>query len=157
MTSSKRNLILSGVGTAAAIAIAIAIPLTPSSQATTPTTFQTTEIAVQMVGAQETQPADLNGIGDARFFANTSDPAALCYVLIVDRIRPATAAHIHPGAVGVANPPVVELRAPTDGDSAACVQVRERLLARILNNPQNFYVNVHNTRFPDGAIRGQLG
>jgi hypothetical protein len=155
MNSTRRNLLVAGVGTAATLAIAI--PLMTPSQATTPTDFQTTEIAVQMDGAQETQPADPNGIGDAFFFANTSDPMALCYVLIVDRIRPATAAHIHPGPVGVANPPVVELRAPTDGDSAACVQVRERLLARILNNPQNFYVNVHNRRFPDGAIRGQLG
>jgi CHRD domain len=155
MNSTKRNLLVGGVSAAAALAIAI--PLMTPSQATTPTDFQTTEIAVQMDGAQETQPADPNGIGDAFFFANTSDPMALCYVLIVDRIGPAAAAHIHPGAVGVANPPVVELRAPTDGDSAACVQVRERLLARILNNPQNFYVNVHNARFPDGAIRGQLG
>jgi hypothetical protein len=50
----------------------------------------------------------------------------------------------------------VPLKTPTVGDTAGCVQTRERLVARILANPQNFYVNVHNARFPGGAIRGQL-
>ena len=30
------------------------------------------------------------------------------------------------------------------------------IVQRILKNPQNFYINVHNSVFPAGAIRGQL-
>jgi hypothetical protein len=149
MNTSMRNLLVAGVGAVAALAIAL--PLLPAGGTTT-----TTELAAQLDGAQEVPPADANGVGDAFVFGTPSDPRALCYVVIVNRIRPAQAAHIHRGAAGVNGPVVVPLRAPSDGDSAACVQVRERLVARILANPQNFYVNVHNRPFPDGAIRGQL-
>jgi CHRD domain len=155
MNSRKRNLIMAGVGTAAALAIATPL-MTPSSVATTPA-LDVTEISFQLDGAQEVPPADPNGVGQAFVFNDANSPDTLCYALFVDGIRPATVAHIHPGAVGVNGAPVVDLRAPTDGNSAACTRTRERLVTRILNNPQNFYINVHNRRFPNGAIRGQLG
>jgi hypothetical protein len=151
MNSSPRNLLAAAAGAVAALAIAL--PLLPAGGTTT----TTTELAAEMDGQQEVPPADPNGVGDAFVFGSPTDPRALCYVLIVDRIGTATVAHIHRGEVGVVGPPVVDLRAPRDGDAAACVQTRARLVARIMANPQNFYVNVHNTRFPDGAIRGQLG
>jgi hypothetical protein len=150
MNSSKRNLLLAGVATAASIGIAI--PLLPAGA----TTNTTTSLAAQLDGQQEVPPADPNGVGDAFVFGTASDPRALCYVVIVNRIRPATMAHIHRGAVGVNGDIVVPLRAPSDGDSAGCVQTRQALVARILANPQNYYVNVHNRPFPGGAVRGQL-
>ena len=30
------------------------------------------------------------------------------------------------------------------------------LIRDIAANPQNYYVNLHNARFPGGAVRGQL-
>jgi hypothetical protein len=39
-------------------------------------------------------------------------------------------------------------------NSTAVLTVSE--LAAIRANPDQFYVNVHNTPFPAGAIRGQL-
>lgn len=150
MNSSTRNLLLAGAAIAASIGIAI--PLLPAGA----TTNTTTPLAAQLDGQQEVPPADANGVGDAFVFGTPSDPNALCYVVIVDRIRPATMAHIHRGVLGANGDIVVPLRAPTDGDSAGCVQTREGLVARILANPQNFYVNVHNRPFPGGAVRGQL-
>ena len=32
----------------------------------------------------------------------------------------------------------------------------KNLLKDIIRNPENYYVNVHNTPFPNGAVRGQL-
>ena len=32
----------------------------------------------------------------------------------------------------------------------------KNLLKAIIRNPENYYVNVHNAPFPNGAVRGQL-
>jgi len=154
MTSSRRNLILSGVGTATAIAVAAALPFTTPSAATTPA-ITTTELQANLLGANEVPPADPNGVGEVHVFAADSSPDTLCWVLFVDRVGTPTDAHIHRGAAGVVGPVKVPFKAPADGDSAGCVHTT--LATRILNNPQNWYVNVHNAQFPTGAIRGQLG
>ena len=80
----------------------------------------------------------------------------VCYDLNVRNIAPAAAAHIHRGASGEAGPPVVTLEAPTDGGAEGCVSAPGALGDEIEANPAAFYVNVHNSEFPGGAIRGQL-
>ena len=109
---------------------------------------------------------DPNGRGKAFVFGIDGDPNTLCYVLTVKKIAPAAAAHIHEAPVGVNGPIVVNLAAPADGDAADCLTEGEAgkfptgesgIVQRILANPEDFYVNVHNADFPDGAIRGQLG
>jgi hypothetical protein len=110
---------------------------------------------------------DPNGRGEVYVFGIDNDPTTLCYVLVVDKIEPATAAHIHRGAAGTNGPVVVNLARPNDGDAADCLTQDEILpggtpafsgatAAEILQNPQAFYVNVHNAEYPGGAIRGQL-
>ncbi len=107
---------------------------------------------------------DPNGRGEVYVFGIDGDPNTLCYVLLVDKIEPATAAHIHEGAAGTNGPPVANLAAPFDGDAADCLTEGEtgkfptgEKVADILANPADYYVNVHNATYPGGAIRGQLG
>lgn len=110
---------------------------------------------------------DPNGRGEVYVFGIDNDPTTLCYVLLVDKIERAAAAHIHRGAAGTNGPVVVNLARPDDGDAADCLTEGETLaggapafsgatVAEILANPQAFYVNVHNAEYPGGAIRGQL-
>lgn len=106
---------------------------------------------------------DPNGRGEVYVFGIDGDPTTLCYVLLVDKIAPATAAHIHKAPAGVNGPVVANLAAPADGDAADCLTEGEagkfptgEKVADILANPASYYVNVHNADYPGGAVRGQL-
>ncbi len=113
---------------------------------------------------------DPNGRGSAYVFGIDGDPTTLCYVLEVDRIAEldqapgnGRAAHIHAGAKGTNGPVEVNLAWPQDGQAADCLTEGEAgkgldpgEVQRILANPSEYYVNVHNTEFPGGAVRGQL-
>ena len=87
-----------------------------------------------------------------------SASSEVCWELSVSTITlPAAAAHIHEGARGVAGPVVVPLSAPDAGGAASgCVTADAALMTRIMQSPDNFYVNVHTSDFPAGAVRGQL-
>ena len=98
---------------------------------------------------------DLDGTGTAHLTLNQGQ-GEICYELTVSGIAPASAAHIHVGASTTTGPVVVPLEAPTDGSSSACVSVAPELIKAIRQNPENYYVNVHNADFPGGALRGQL-
>jgi len=70
-----------------------------------------------------------------------------------------TAAHIHNGVAGVPAGVVVPLFSGTFGSSdqlRGCVDGMG-WTDDINLNPAGFYVNIHSTTFPAGAIRGQLG
>jgi len=106
---------------------------------------------------------DPDGRGEAYVFGIDTDATTLCYVLTVDKIGPATAAHIHEAAAGTNGPVVVNLAAPADGNAADCLTegeagkfVGDQTVADILAHPEDYYVNVHNAEYPNGAIRGQL-
>lgn len=113
-------------------------------------------LQAEMTGAQEVPgPGDPDGTGRAEVtIVDRTDN--LCYVVTVANIEPATAAHIHRGARGIAGPPVVTLDAPTDGESRGCLSVPSVLADELERSPGSFYVNVHNARYPNGAVRGQL-
>jgi hypothetical protein len=98
-------------------------------------------------------PGDPNGRGHAMVKVYK---ARVCYTLEAQRIKPATAAHIHRGGPSVAGPIVVTLKAPTDGSSSGCVAISRALSKKLRENPRGYYVNVHNEPYPEGAIRGQL-
>ena len=68
-------------------------------------------------------------------------------------------AHIHVGRAGDAGPVVLPLHLTgrENGLVAAGTATNPALAAAILADPANYYVNVHTTVCPGGAIRGQLG
>ena len=114
-------------------------------------------ITVTMTGAAEVPgPGDTDGTGTATITLNPGK-GEVCYELTVDKIAEANAAHIHSGAADKAGPPVLTLKAPATGSSKECATLEKDKIMDIIQNPDMYYVNVHNAEFPDGAVRGQLG
>lgn len=99
---------------------------------------------------------DPDGTGTAVIRINPGR-GQLCYTLSVSGIEPATAAHVHEAPAGSAGPVVVGLTAPSSGSSSGCVAISRAQATEIIRDPENYYVNVHNTPYPGGALRGQLG
>jgi hypothetical protein len=66
-----------------------------------------------------------------------------------------SAAHIHHGASGISGPIVIPLGGAYK-PSGCATGAAPQLLALIEANPQRFYVNIHNAKYPGGAVRAQL-
>jgi hypothetical protein len=130
------------------------------SVAAAPATANGRPLKAEMVGANEVPgPGDPDGTGTVRLRLNQGRHR-ICYKIeVADITLPATAAHIHPGEAGVAAPPVVTLGTPdASGIAEGCATgVARSLIKDIRKHPAEYYVNVHTTDFPDGAVRGQLG
>ena len=117
-----------------------------------------TVLAATLSGAEEApDPGDTDGAGTATVVLRSAS-SEVCWELTASNITlPAAAAHIHEGARGVAGPVVVPLSAPdVTGAATGCVTADGALMTRIMEAPANFYVNVHTSDFPAGAVRGQL-
>lgn len=110
-----------------------------------------------LTGAQVVGGGDPDGA--ARAEITISDELdQICWDLNnVANIGPITAAHIHYGRRGTNGPPVFTLRRANEGGYKGCTHSREWTQNRIAGNPEDFYVNVHTSDYPGGAIRGQLG
>jgi CHRD domain len=153
----KGRRLLAAVILAVLVGVLLALPAAAQSSAARSTALAgPTVVHTQLTGEQEVPgPGDPNGFGTATIALFPSS-GKICYVLTAFRIAPANAAHIHVGAAGVAGDVVVELRPPTFGISGGCTSADPELVGEIAANPSEYYVNVHNVPYPDGAIRGQL-
>ena len=119
----------------------------------------TVVLTTTMTGAQEAPgPGDPHGIGTAVITLIPSTSQICWYLQVSNLSSPAIGAHIHVAPAGVPGPVVVSLTPPdASGTSQGCTTVDPALIAAIIANPANYYVNVHTVDFPAGAIRGQLG
>ena len=101
---------------------------------------------------------DLDGLGAANVLIANS--TTVCFGISVSRIGTPIAAHIHRGRSNQNGPIVVSLDPPTNGNpgaSSGCKGGLSSSLVRDIRRHSNqFYVNVHTSAFPGGAIRGQL-
>lgn len=106
---------------------------------------------VALIGGTEVPgPGDSDGFGLAEVRVNPD--GRVCWEISASAVRPIAAAHIHAAPRGVAGPIVVTL----DPIDSGCASIKGNLARVIAEHPRQFYVNLHNAEFPEGALRGQL-
>ena len=136
-------------------------------------------VGIEEVGTDASKKGMMVGDPDGRARASVfgidgaQNANTLCYtIVVVDKLAELNqapgngrAAHIHEGARGSNGPVVAALAWPQNGQAGDCISEATEgkfptkeagIVQRILKNPANFYVNVHNSAYPAGAIRGQL-
>ena len=153
-TLSKRGgLRFLSVTLVTAVALLVISGCVASKNAVTPVATEGRDMLVAALA-----PEGTNTTGSGTVHLRLTPEQQLCFVIHVSGIElPATAAHIHRGAAGVTGPIVVQLMPPNaSGDSSGCTHAPRDLISAILQHPADYYVNVHNVRYPDGAVRGQL-
>jgi hypothetical protein len=112
-----------------------------------------------LTGAAEVPgPGDPDGSGTAVIRLNHGQ-GEVCWEITVSGITlPTTGAHIHVGTATEFGPVVVGLIPPgVSGSSSGCTSADRDLIKAIIQNPENYYVNVHTVPlYAAGAVRGQL-
>ena len=119
------------------------------------------KLSTTLTGAEEAPgPGDPDASGVAKLRLNSGKRTICFNVSWTDVDGTVTASHIHEAPAGEPGDVVVLLfegdHAGTDSESG-CVTASRALIKDIRSNPSDYYVNVHSTDFPGGAVRGQLG
>jgi hypothetical protein len=103
---------------------------------------------------------DPDGTGTADVFINVGQQR-VCWKITVNNISAPQRGHIHKGPAGGAGGIVVGFFEAANVNLEGCTSttqpVDRALLRDIIQHPSDYYVNVHTSDFPGGAIRGQLG
>ena len=102
-------------------------------------------------------PPNTSGAGSFAAQSNVGQ-GRICWRITETGLADVTAAHIHyrtgPKARQVAVP--LTLPSPFVGPARGCVDAPRGIVRNILQHPGLFYVNVHTSAYPDGAIAGVL-
>ncbi|MEA2165102.1 MAG: trimeric autotransporter adhesin [Thermoanaerobaculia bacterium] len=113
-----------------------------------------------LTGSQEVPPTTTPGFGNATVTFDSTRANITVTITAANLGAAINNFHIHKQVAGVAGAVVVDLIGQggvfTNGTMTVTTPISATTAQEMLQNPANFYVNVHTTQFPGGAIRGQL-
>jgi hypothetical protein len=141
------------------IAIAWGVAISVLAVLATVSSAADTTLKATMSGSQEKPKGDPDGTGTAVLTLKSSQ---VCYVITPKKAGTTfSAGHIHAGKKGVAGPVFINLftkpKKLKGGKLSGCSPtVKAADIAKVKAKPADYYVNIHNAKYPAGAIRGQL-
>jgi hypothetical protein len=110
-----------------------------------------------LTGSQEVPPCATPGFGNATVTFDSARQNINVTITVANLGSPITAAHIHNATTGgnvvLGFTPAASFN---NGTLTGTFAITSDLTTQILQNPGNFYVNVHTNQCPGGAVRGFL-
>jgi hypothetical protein len=135
--------------TLAVVALALPALALATGQAMSPV------VSAKLKGLNETPvKGDPNGVGFVVVTFNANKGTACWKFKGVKKIGVPSAAHIHKGNKGKSGP--VTIAFGTTYKASGCAKAPKATIEKIETNPNAYYVNIHNAKYPAGALRGQL-
>ena len=146
----RRSAPLTLLAAAAVAALAVAAPASAAGR----------PLDADLLGANEVGTAgDPDGSGTADITVNPGR-GEVCFDISVADVDEVLAGHIHEAPAGTNGIVVVNFSlTQTDfvaGTASGCASVARSLAKEIIKDSDSYYVNIHTTAFPAGALRGQL-
>lgn len=113
-----------------------------------------------LTGSQEVPPVSTPGFGNSTVTFDATRQNITVTITVANLGSAINNFHIHENVAGANGPVVVNLIGLggtfTNGTMTGTFPIDAAVADRMLKSPSNFYVNVHTTQFPGGAVRGQL-
>jgi hypothetical protein len=118
-----------------------------------PLSAQTTKVVLTTTLDGNSEPTGGDPDGGGRFSVEmNAESGEVCYLYTITNIARPKLLQILRGPIGSNGPSAIILEAGSD----VCVDADPRVVAAIIANPGDYYVNFSNAEFPTGALRGQL-
>jgi hypothetical protein len=133
--------------------VALVAGLIPAAALGTGTASGVVNLFASMNGKVEVPKGDPKATGKVEVKLNAAT-GKVCWEFTLSGVKGPSAAHIHKGRAGTAGGVVVAFG--TTYKREGCTTAAKALIKSILAAPGSYYVNVHTTKYPAGAVRGQL-
>jgi hypothetical protein len=81
-------------------------------------------------------------------------PGQVCWTFQLVGVSKPLTAHIHKGRPGVSGPVFIPLGKTYK--AKGCTSAAKKMIEAVEADPNSYYVNVHNAKYPGGVVRGTL-
>ena len=130
-------------------AIAVLVPAAASAHPAA----MSPELGAKLLGKNEVPKGSRTAHGIVNLTLDASKGTVCWTFQLVGVTKPASA-HVHKGRAGTSGAVVIPLGAAYK--AKGCTRAKKSLIRAVESNPNAYYVNVHNAKYPNGAVRGQL-
>jgi hypothetical protein len=111
------------------------------------------ELSAKLLGKNEVPKGSPTAHGIVNLTLNATKRTVCWTFQLVGVVNPAQA-HIHKGRAGTSGPVFIPLGKTYK--AKGCATAARKMIEAVEANPNGFYVNVHNVKYPNGVVRGQL-